>query len=82
MSDFLTRLAERAMGVAPAVEPKLPRRFAPLPAAVDADLRWWQEAVRQRTGAAAASGDPVAGGGAQGLEGAAPARPEPAGDGR
>lgn len=69
MSDFLTRLAERAMGVAPAVEPKLPRRFAPLPPALDADLRWWQEAVRQRTGA-------------QGLEDAAPTRPEPVGEGR
>lgn len=67
MSDFLTRLAERAMGVAPAVEPKLPRRFAPLPPALDADLRWWQEAVRQRTAAAG---------------GGAPPRPEPAGEGR
>lgn len=80
MSDFLTRLAERAMGVAPAVEPKLPRRFAPLPPTVDADLRWWQEAVRLRAGATAAA-DPGAASG----EGGTPLRPEPAepgGDGR
>lgn len=28
MSDFLTRLAERALGVAPAAEPWIPPRFA------------------------------------------------------
>lgn len=54
MSDFLTRLAERAMGIAPAVQPKLPRRFAPLPAPADDGQRWWQEAVRLRAGAARA----------------------------
>jgi hypothetical protein len=76
VSDFLTRLAERAMGVAPAVQPKLPRRFAPLPAAVDTDLRWWQEAVRLRAGAEPAAVDPGDG------DGDAPPRPEPAGEGR
>lgn len=30
MSDFLTRLARRAIGAAPVVTPRLPPRFAPL----------------------------------------------------
>ena len=50
MSAFLMRLAERALGTAPAVQPKLPRRFAPLPVTTDADLEWWSEAVRRAVG--------------------------------
>lgn len=69
MSDFLTRLAERAMGIAPAVQPKLPRRFAALPAPADASQRWWQEAVRLRAGAAAAGAEQRAGGTTGGTEG-------------
>lgn len=30
MSDFLTRLAARALGIEPSVSPRLPPRFAPL----------------------------------------------------
>lgn len=76
MSDFLTRLAERAMGIAPAVQPKLPRRFAQLPAVVDADLDWWREAVRLRAVAPPSAADRGDGESAA----AAPAAPEPAGD--
>ena len=51
MSDYLTRLAERALGVAPAVRPKLPPRFAP-PGRADADpdREWWAGEVRRAQG--------------------------------
>ena len=36
MSDFLTRVAERALGVAPMVEPRMPGLFGPIEAQADA----------------------------------------------
>jgi hypothetical protein len=47
MSDLLTRLAERALGFGSTVQPKLPRRFAPLPPAPGSDEAFWAEELRR-----------------------------------
>jgi hypothetical protein len=51
MSDFLTRLAERALGVAPAAEPWVPPRFAQGPDLLDSssDLPASREAEREES---------------------------------
>lgn len=43
MSDFITRLAERALGVAPVVQPVLPSAFAPEPTGQPMGLEWDEE---------------------------------------
>ena len=40
MADFITRLAERALGVAPVVQPVMPSKFAPEPASHSTGLEW------------------------------------------
>jgi hypothetical protein len=40
MADFLTRLAERTLGVAPVVRPLIPPRFAPETAPYPLELEW------------------------------------------
>lgn len=69
MSDFLTRLAERALGVAPAAEPWVPPRFAQGPDLLESssDLPAPRETEREETPAAW-----------QRLLAAVPARPAPA----
>lgn len=47
MSDLLTRLAERALGLGSTVQPKLPRRFAPLPPVPGSDEAFWAEELRR-----------------------------------
>src|SRR5215212_6686889 len=51
MADFLTRLAERTLGVAPVVQPLVAPMFASEPANHSPDLEWNSEAARS-------SGDP------------------------
>lgn len=62
MSDFLTRLAERALGLGARVQPKLPRRFAAVTPvenpAVDA---WREELSRFRTERLEAAESPAPG---------------------
>jgi hypothetical protein len=45
MADFITRLAERALGVAPVVQPVLPSMFAPEPISHSTGLEWDSEAT-------------------------------------
>jgi len=45
MADFITRLAERALGVAPAVQPVMPPIFAPEPVSDSTSLEWEREAT-------------------------------------
>jgi hypothetical protein len=45
MADFITRLAERALGVAPVVQPVMPPMFAPEPASHSTGLEWDSEAT-------------------------------------
>jgi hypothetical protein len=45
MGDFLTRLAERTLGVAPVVQPMIATVFAPEPTGHSADLEWDGEAT-------------------------------------
>ena len=44
MEDFLTRLTERALDVAPMVQPLIPSMFAPKPTGRSLDLEWDSEA--------------------------------------
>lgn len=44
MADFVTRLAERAMGEAPVVQPLIPPAFAPEPSSHPSDSGWKSEA--------------------------------------
>jgi hypothetical protein len=43
MADFITRLAERALGVAPVVQPLIPSMFAPEPISHSTGLEWDSE---------------------------------------
>lgn len=43
MADFITRLAERALGVAPVVQPVMPSIFAPEPITHSTSLEWDSE---------------------------------------
>lgn len=45
MSDFLTQLAELALGLAPRVEPKLPRRFAAVAPLIDPSADAWGQVL-------------------------------------
>lgn len=45
MADFITRLAERALGVASVVQPLVPSVFAPEPASYSLDVEWDSQAV-------------------------------------
>jgi hypothetical protein len=45
MADFITRLAERALGVAPVVQPVVPSMFAPGPISHRTGIEWDSEAT-------------------------------------
>jgi hypothetical protein len=47
MADFFSRLAERALGLAPVAQPDLPSMFAPLaPMELSTEISAWSESVR------------------------------------
>ena len=48
MADFITRLAERALGVAPVVQPLIASMFAPEPTTRSMDLAWDEETLAPR----------------------------------
>ena len=50
MADFITRLAERALGVAPVVQPVIPSMFAPEPISHSTGLEWDSEATTSSGG--------------------------------